>query len=384
MKTYEFITQYDSPNYTPGTSVKAVFGHPREINGFTYHWWGDPSNHPTFEGVVSWLCRSGGNTSAHYVVEDGRVACIVSPYDAAWHSGNALGNATTLGIECNPRALDGDYTTIAQFSSQLIDAFGDQLKYKHSDWQATQCPGVYDIGRIDRESYDWISNAEWGDVSPKTSTPIPTPPPVVPAPTPSPIEAEWVVNLKDYKGPQLQVIKADGARRVNLITGEEFSEVIPRGTNIDIVKETKVSGVLYYISRYSFNANAAVGISADAMGVPATPPVVEKPEWLNNLEDIADQVFWTRSETSVLNLADGTTVKTLPMNTPVRITHATRIVGNDILVLEGGVTGIDKLYLSDKPINNPDSDLAIETNRIVKFIFDIVTKILDKLNNIFR
>lgn len=374
---YQYITNFTSPNCTPQALVAAVFGTPRIIKGFTYHWWGDPSLYPTFEGIVSWLCRDGGNTSAAYVGEAGRVACIVAPYDASWHAGNALGNATTLGIECNPRASDGDYKTIAQFSSQLIDAFGDQLKYGHNNWTSTQCPGVYDIHRIDRESYDWVSGADWGVVYSKSQPAPVTPTPVPPAPTPVPVTtAEWVQNIDDITDVQLQVLNADGARRVNLITGQVFGEVIPRGTNIDIAKATKVNGVKYYISAHSVKANAAIGIVASNLGVPATAPVNDKPEWQKNLQDIADQDFWTRSTTSVLNLADGQTVDVLPVNTKVRITHATRIVGNDILVLEGGKSGIDKLYLSDKPIENPTENLdkrltALET--LVKMIVDFLT-----------
>lgn len=378
MVKYQYITQFDSPNCTPQASVAAVFGRARAIAGFTHHWWGDPAQNPKFEGVVSWLCRSGGNTSAHYVVEAGRVACIVSPYDAAWHTGNAIGNATTIGIECNPRASDADYETIAQFNAQLIDAFGDQIKYKHNDWFATACPGVYDINRIDRESYNWISSADWGDVTPKNQpAPTPTPAPIPPAPTPTPVTtAEWVTNLKDITDTKLQVLKADGARRVNLITGEVFGEVIPRGTNVDIAKETTFRGVKYYISSSSAKANAAIGLEASAFGVPATPPTNDKPEWQKNLKDIADQDFWTRSETHVLNLADGQSVNVLPVNTKVRVTHVTQIVGNDIMVLDGGKTGIDKLYLSDKPIENPTENIdkrltALET--LVKMIVDFLT-----------
>lgn len=357
--------------------MAAVFGIPRSISGFTYHWWGDPAQKPTFDGVVSWLSRPGGNTSAHYVVEDGRVACIVSPYDASWAGGTAAANATQLHIEMNPRASAGDKKTVAQFSSQLIDAFGDQLKYGHSHWINTQCPGVWNVNEIDVDSYKWISGADWGDVTSKTPA-QPTPPPVVPTPTPVETTPEWIKNLKDIEDLKLTVLPAQGARRVNLVSGEEFDDVIPKGTQIDIAKETTVKGKRYYISSWSAKGNASVGILADNLGVPATPPTQEKPEWLKNLVDIEDKDFWTRSDTPVLNLADGKTVKTLPVNTKVRVTHSTNIAEQDLLVLEGTQTCIEPLYLSDKPISNPNEDIEKRLTAIEK-LGKTISDFLDKI-----
>lgn len=370
-KSYQYITKYDSPNFTGRASVPSVYGMPRTIKGFTYHWWGDPKSKPTFNGVVSWLSRPNGNSSAHYVVESGRVACIVSPYDAAWHSGNALGNATTIGIEMNPRASAGDYKTVAQFSSQLIDAFGDQLKYKHNDWMATQCPGVYNINKIDKDSYTWVSGKDWGDVTSKNK-PKPTPKPTPPKPAPKPAKPEWVTNLKDIKDLKLSVLPAKGIRRVDLLTGKEVSDVIPKGTQIDIAKETTVKGKKYYISEYSAKGNIAIGLPAGDLGVPAKPPVQEKPEWLKNLKDIEDKDFYTRSETPVLNLADGKTVRNLPINTKVRITHTTVVVGNDLMVLEGSKECIETVYLSDTPISNPNDDLEERVSALEKLLEHVV------------
>lgn len=370
-KNYQYLTQFDSPNYTAQGSVPAVYGQTRLIAGYTYHWWGDPSAQPTFDGIVSWLCRPNGNTSAHYVVEDGRVACIVSPFDAAWHAGSAVGNATTIGIEMNPRASEGDYRTVAQLSSQLIDAFGDQLKYGHRDWISTQCPGVYDVNKIDADSYKWISGADWGDVTSKEPA-TPTPAPVPPAPAPIETTPEWIKNLKDIEDLKLTVIPATGARRVNLITSQEVDDVIPRGTQIDIAKETTVAGKRYYISQYSAKGNLAIGILASNLGTPITEAPQEKPEWLKNLNDIADQDFWTRSETPVLSLADGTTVNRLPINTKVRVTHSTVVVGTNLLVLDGSEACIETVYLSDTPIANPTEDLEKRVSKLEEIVNAIV------------
>ena len=376
---YQYITDKDSGNYTPAAQTPYYYGMPRVIDGFTYHWWGNPADQPTFDGIVSWLCRPNGNTSAHYVVEAGRVACIVSPLDTAWHSGSARGNATTIGIECNPRCSDEDYETIGAFSAQLIDAFGDKLKYKHSDWQATQCPGNYDINRIDNDSYMWLSGADWGTV---TKTGLPTTPPTVPVPVPPVVSPEWVRNMVDIEDVKLCVMPAGGARRVNLTTLMETGDVIPKGTWIDIAKETTVGGRVFLISNYSAAGNMAIGIPAEAMGVPEAPSTNEKPEWMKNLEDITDQDFWTRSETPVLNLEDGSTVDTLPINTKVRVTHSTVIAGNKLMVLDGK-KAIEVLYLSDKMITDPSSDLEARVGALeslVERIREFLSSIFSKFN----
>lgn len=186
--SYNYDTTHNSPNYTPELQSKAVFGQAREIKGITIHWWGDPSTNPSFSGVRDYLSRAGGNTSAHVVATGtGRqVACIVDYGDVAWHSGNAVGNATTIGIECDPRCRDEDYDVIAEVVADIRSAFGDVPIYSHNMWTSTSCPGNYDIDRIDRLSYTKQSNAEWGQVTDKNPTPVtPIIPPVVNAPKPS-------------------------------------------------------------------------------------------------------------------------------------------------------------------------------------------------------
>jgi N-acetyl-anhydromuramyl-L-alanine amidase AmpD len=82
---YQELTQFNSPNYTPGSQVPAVYGMARAVEGVTYHWWGSNAD---FMSIVNYLCRANGNTSAHTVGEAGRVAWIVDAVNAAWHAGN--------------------------------------------------------------------------------------------------------------------------------------------------------------------------------------------------------------------------------------------------------------------------------------------------------
>jgi hypothetical protein len=141
-------TKYNSPNYTPAGAVAATYGMARTIRGVTIHHWGVDGQ--SIDGISSYLCRPGGNTSAHFSLQDGLVYCLVSPEDAAWHAGSAEGNATTIGIECRPEMTDGDLRTLVEFIQWLESVYGSLNIYRHQDWSSTECPGRY-AGQI-----DWI------------------------------------------------------------------------------------------------------------------------------------------------------------------------------------------------------------------------------------
>ncbi|WP_404465261.1 N-acetylmuramoyl-L-alanine amidase [Micrococcus antarcticus] len=145
---YEYITKHDSPAFTPAAECRKVFGHDRKITSITIHHWGKDGQ--SFDGPISWLTRKDANTSAHYIVEAGKVACIVDPDDAAWHAGSAKGNATSIGIECRPEARDGDYETVAELVRTLRATYGDLPLIPHKAWKATTCPGRWDLARLDR------------------------------------------------------------------------------------------------------------------------------------------------------------------------------------------------------------------------------------------
>lgn len=146
---YEYITKYNAPAYTPAAKVREVFGHDRKIESITIHWWSDKMGQ-SFDGPISWLTRPDANTSAHYVVEAGRVACLVDVKDAAWHAGSAKGNATSIGIELRPEATDADYQTAAELIAKLRSTYGDLPLIPHKDWKATTCPGRWNLARLDR------------------------------------------------------------------------------------------------------------------------------------------------------------------------------------------------------------------------------------------
>jgi len=134
--------------YTPAALVPAAFGRPRTIDGIVIHHWGVTGQR--HDDVVKFFVSGPGTTSAHFVVSAGRIDCLVSPQDAAWHSGNAVGNATTIGIECHPEATDADYATVAELVRYLRDQYGTLPLSPHRQWNATACPGIWDLPKIDR------------------------------------------------------------------------------------------------------------------------------------------------------------------------------------------------------------------------------------------
>lgn len=133
--------------YTLETSRKATaFTRGRAATSIKYiiiHHWGDPATNPTFDGIVSYFARGGNKTSAHYVVEAGRVAQMVSDSDTAYHAGKWSMNLQSIGIECNPRASDEDKKTICELIANLRAVHGNLPIIGHQDVVATDCPGRY-------------------------------------------------------------------------------------------------------------------------------------------------------------------------------------------------------------------------------------------------
>ena len=142
---------------------------PRRI---VIHHWDDPARRPTFDGTVRWLMKDSTDVSAHYVVEDGRVAQIVPESQVAWHARG--GNADSIGIEINPRQHDGDYETAAQLIREIRSRHGDLPLVRHRDVKgsSTSCPGTYDLARLDRLA--------------RGTTTAPAPQPASPPPFPLP------------------------------------------------------------------------------------------------------------------------------------------------------------------------------------------------------
>ncbi|HCS2945853.1 TPA: N-acetylmuramoyl-L-alanine amidase, partial [Shigella flexneri] len=128
-RAYEYITKYTSPNQNARKS---------KITGLTIHWWGNPAGQK-IEGIVSWLCDKRAGTSAHYVVSDGIVYCIVDPDRRAWHAGNSAANHSQIGIELDPNASKraGTMRTAAALIADLRKTYGNLPLSPHKRWTST-------------------------------------------------------------------------------------------------------------------------------------------------------------------------------------------------------------------------------------------------------
>lgn len=171
--SYNYLTQWDSPNYTPASQTASTWGVNRQLKEIAVHWWNAPGAGATFEGVVGGFLRPGG-LSAHFVATGNgrRAACLVSPSDNSWATGP--GNPYTISIECDPAQTDQDYDTIGELIADIRSAYGANLPLvPHSKYVNTRCCGTYDLGRLDAVANSKVSHAEWGQVTDKVTAPQP-------------------------------------------------------------------------------------------------------------------------------------------------------------------------------------------------------------------
>lgn len=209
---YDYITSYNSYGYNGYASIDC----------YVVHWWDSPAKAPTFDGTCNSLCNNP-NGSAHYVVESGRVACLIAPGLRAWHvssndyqkvmSGIYDINSHSVGIECNPRCTDGDIETLCQLLADLWLDYGVKPIYGHLDFMATECPGTYYasldyIRKRTKEIYNNIIN----DVPDNNVADINEP-------------SEWAKDAWD-KAHELGLL--DGTRPHDNVTREELAAVLVR------------------------------------------------------------------------------------------------------------------------------------------------------------
>lgn len=268
--SYQYITKYNSPNYTSRAATPGAYGMARKVEGITIHHWGDPANNPQFQGIVNYLCRANGNTSAHYVATgtNRQVACIVSPDDTAWHAGTAWGNARTIGIECDPRCRAEDIDVVAELVAQIRDAYGDVPIYWHSYFVATACPGRYTksvLDKIDKLSYTKQSGSKWGQVTSKTA----------PAPV---VKTKAVPAAKKLTTPLKFTAKLDPTKVWDLTTNPDYKAVttIKKGAGFEAYAYIDFNGSRYYVTKYSFEKGRKAGVNSNDL-TPVPKPVQTEP-----------------------------------------------------------------------------------------------------------
>ena len=136
--SYKYVTSIDSPNYGYNPSGSKGGNNVKEI---IIHHWGNEGQ--KFYNVANYLCKSSVRASAHYILQDGLVACIVDRSNCAWHAGNKSVNCSSIGIECRPECTTGDVNTLVQLIANLYHIYGIIPIRGHKDVVATACPGKY-------------------------------------------------------------------------------------------------------------------------------------------------------------------------------------------------------------------------------------------------
>lgn len=180
---------------------------------------------------------------------------------------------------------------------------------------------------------------------------------------PEAAKPEWQRNLTDTADVKLFVLPAEGTPVYDLNTGKALPDsVIAKGTAVDIAMKTTVGGKTYLISNYSATRAMPNGMLEEALGVPIEPPKEEKPEWLKNLQDITDVTMYTRAEVPLVNLIDGSTIKMIPINTPIEVDKATDWHDQKYFITKWAASksepnGILVAHLSDEPIKAPEEPL---------------------------
>ena len=219
-----------SPNYSSGRPA----GDPNVI--VIHHWGADGQSH---QGVVDYLCRANGDSSAHYVASAGRVTQLVHDYDRAWHAGPS-GNPRGIGIECRPEMSDGDFATVAGLIRAIRAEWGDLPIRGHRDYMNTACPGRW---------YAQLANldaaARGGSVAP---TPTPTPAPSQPL---TATDGQLVLDTDGIPG---------------AATYSRFQQVM--GTPIDGEIDDDDSPCIEAFQRF-LNNNVSAGQIKDLTGKPA-------------------------------------------------------------------------------------------------------------------
>lgn len=268
---YTYLTQYNSPNFTPNAKVKATYGRPRTIEAIAIHWWGDPNTNPTFEGVINTLCNPARQASAHFVATGTgrRVACLVNLPDASWATNNA--NPYTISIECDPRCRAEDYDVVGELIAELRREYGNLPLVPHKQFKATACPGNYDLNRLSDIANSKVAGKSFGTSTGKV---VPVPPPVVTPPPVNPTPAYTALyNFGTYVTNKKTSLYDFVAKK----SVKEF-EV---GQSFEIVAQAVVDGKTYLMTPYSYDGGkikATTGILSTDLEVLAPTPNPEPPK----------------------------------------------------------------------------------------------------------
>lgn len=212
--SYKFETQWNSPNFSHGNNGRKMI---------VCHHWDDPAKNPSYEGTINTLCNPSRGASAHFIATGTgrRVACLVDLENTAWHAGTSNPatnpNPISIGIECDPRCRDEDYDVVAELIANIRSAYGDLPLRGHREFAPTQCPGNWDLIRLDKLARTKDGSGDWGvvtDIKPVTPPAEPTKPvvpePVIDTPEPETPIVEHPVTQEEPVEPPIKPVQELG------------------------------------------------------------------------------------------------------------------------------------------------------------------------------
>lgn len=454
-----------SPNFTPASQTQAFYGQPRVIKFGAGHWWNTPEAGARHDGIVSIFLNPARQAAAHAVVSAGRVTEMVRDKDTAWCTNNANPYTYAIELDprvmwkwtssgANKSLGEEIFETVSEYIADK--GYHNLAWYPHKKWFTTQCnpihwteimarakaiyaakhapvpsvswkpvekprkmvavrdTSVYELPAV-KAIGDTIKKGTLVDIASKTSggswlrsaystaknlnQGIKTVD-MGEVPPPEPPKPEWIKNLVDIVDVKLMVLQPT-AVIYDLNTGKAVGSPIPKGTWVDVAKQTVVAGKTYLISRYASDNAMPNGILQSDLGLPAPDPIPPtpqpEPEWLKNWQDIADVDMYTRkADVEVVNLLDGKTIsKIAAMGTKVAIASSTEWMGQKYLITEystgkklpNGIRLVDldikPVVPSDQPVpadpDKPVDDLIKENNGLLKQILALLQQIWDKL-----
>lgn len=286
---YNYITNRNAKSFTKGRSGKKWDG------TVVVHWWGDPNQNLTAEGIVRYF-EATAPTSAHFVVSGtGRVVYhLVNNSDTAWHAGNWDVNCCSIGIECDPRCRNEDYDVLAELLSDLwIETGIEPILRRHNEFTSTACPGNYDINRIDRE----MQAKYQAKKNPKPAEP----------------QKQPVPDAVKLGGHKTIVMNLDEVSLLNLETNPNFQSVkkYKRGEKIRVYAKIDFGGCTYFITEWSYKKGIKNGFNAnDVIVLDEVEKPSEKPQktdvevWVETQKDTKNDMSQNTESTKNQDIAE--------------------------------------------------------------------------------
>lgn len=112
-------------------------------DSYTIHWVGPyPGQSP--KTVRDWWESSNMEASAHFIIKDDLCLQCLPIWKTAYHTGNLVGNKTSIGIEVIPKNLEGEFSQKSiETIKELLLILAPKPVMRHYDWSGKDCPKFY-------------------------------------------------------------------------------------------------------------------------------------------------------------------------------------------------------------------------------------------------